>query len=268
MSFDDITYDVAPTGVATIVLNRPQVRNAMRLQSYAELCTALQQADADEAVRAVLVTGSGAGFCAGDDFSDIFLSESKSSWQHDRRVERLTGNGLNGVVEALTTMEKPTVAAVNGPAVGMGMDLSLLCDIRYASDRATFGSFFVRRGIVGTIGGTYFLRHVVGLSRALELLLTGDLIDANEADRIGLVSRVVPHDALMAKATLLAERLASGPPLAQRAIKRVVRQGLVNDWRTLDEYSMAISDVLWETRDHMEGVAAFMEKRSPTFTGS
>lgn len=267
MDYDDIVLAIAPNGVATIELNRPDKRNAMRLQSYAELVDALRTLAADPAIRALLLTGRGAGFCAGDDFADIFTSDTKESWQQDRRVGRLTGPGLNEVVDAFMRIDFPTVAAVNGAAVGMGMDLAVLCDIRYASERAKLGSFFVRRGIAGTIGGTYLLRQDVGLSNALELLLTGDLIDAATAREIGLVSKVLPHERLLPEATALAERLAQGAPLAQRAIKRIVRKGLTADWRTLDEYSDAISDVLWETEDHVEGVQSFLEQRAPTFRG-
>lgn len=267
MAYDDIVLTVSQDAVATIELNRPGKRNAMRLQSYDEVVDALGCVAADPSIRALLLTGRGDGFCAGDDFSDIFTSETKDTWQKDRRVGRLTGRGLNEVVEAFMQVEIPTVAAVNGAAVGMGMDLAVLCDIRYASERARFGSFFVRRGIAGTIGGTYLLRQDVGLSNALELLLTGDLIDAETAREIGLVSKVFAADELLPQATALAQRLAQGAPLAQRAIKRIVRKGLTADWRTLDEYSDAVSDVLWETEDHVEGVQSFLERRPPAFRG-
>jgi enoyl-CoA hydratase/carnithine racemase len=267
MDYEDLVFTVAPNGVATIELNRPDKRNAMRLQSYAELVDALRTVATDTSVRALLVTGRGKGFCAGDDFSDIFTSDTKDTWQKDRRVGRLTGRGLNEMVEAFMQIEVPTVAAVNGAAVGAGMDLAILCDVRYASEQAKFGSFFVKRGIAGTIGGTYFLRQLVGLSNALELLLTGELVDGQTAREIGLVSKVLPPDELMPAATALAQRLALGAPLAQRAIKRIVRKGLTVDWRTLDEYSDAISDVLWETEDHVEGVQSFLENRPPAFRG-
>jgi enoyl-CoA hydratase/carnithine racemase len=267
MNYEDIVLTISPERVATIELNRPQTRNAMRLQSYDELVDALRGIADDPSIRSLLLTGRGKGFCAGDDFSDIFTSDTKDSWQKNRRIGRLTGRGLNEVVDAFMRVEIPTVAAINGAAVGMGMDLAVLCDIRYAADSAKFGSFFVRRGIAGTVGGTYLLRQDVGLSNALELLLTGDLIDAETARSIGLVSKVFPDAELVREAQALAERLAQGAPLAQRAIKRIVRKGLTADWRTLDEYSDAISDVLWETEDHMEGVESFLEKRPAEFKG-
>jgi enoyl-CoA hydratase/carnithine racemase len=147
------------------------------------------------------------------------------------------------------------------------MDIALYCDIRIASDRAKFGWFFVRRGVVGTIGGTFILRQLVGLSKAFELTLTGDLIDADEALRIGLVSKVVAQDALLDEAHALARKLASGPPLAQQAVKRAMHKGFQMEWQSLGEYQQALGDVLWETDDHMEGVHSFTEKREPRFTG-
>ena len=164
-------------------------------------------------------------------------------------------------------LEKPTIAAVNGPAVGYGMDIALYCDIRIASDRAKFGWFFVRRGVVGTIGGTFILRQLVGLSKAFELTLTGDLIDAEEALRIGLVSRVVPQESLLDQAQAMARKIAAGPPLAQQAVKRAMHKGFEMPWHALGEYQQALGDVLWETADHMEGVNSFTEKRQPRFTG-
>lgn len=267
MPYDDLTLTVDDRGVARIVLQRPAVRNALRWQTYDELVDALRAVAADDAVRALLLTGAGKGFCAGDDFSDIFGSESTEEWQRRRRLDRLRTTGLNPVVESLMDVQVPTVAAVNGAAVGMGLDLALLCDIRIASEDAAFGSFFVRRGIVGTVGGTYLLPRIIGVSAAMEMLLTGDLVDARRAAGLGLVSDVVPADDLPARADELLVRLASGPPLAQRAIKRIVRKGLEVDWRTLDEYSDAITDVLWETEDHAEGVRSFLDRRAPRFIG-
>lgn len=267
MSYDDIELTVDERGAARLVLQRPAVRNALRWQTYDELVDALHTIAGDHAVRALLVTGAGKGFCAGDDFSDIFGSDSTEEWQRRRRIDRLRNDGLNAVVESFMAIEVPTVAAVNGAAVGMGLDLALLCDIRIAAQGATFGSFFVRRGIVGTVGGTYLLPRIIGLSAAMEMLLTGDLVDARRAADLGLVSSVVPDGDLPARADEMLLRLASGPPLAQRAIKRIVRKGLEVDWRTLDEYSDALTDVLWETEDHREGVQSYRDERPARFVG-
>ncbi len=267
MSYEDILYDVDDHGVATITINRPDRMNAVRYETYRDLRAALDEADGDDAVRCLVLTGAGRGFCAGDDFQGIFLAEDREQARLNRRLNRIKGSGIQDAVEGFFSFDKPTIAAVNGAAVGMGMDLAIMCDIRYASEQAKFGSYFVRRGVVGSTGGTYLLKHIVGLSKAYELLLSGDLVDAQEAERIGLVSKVVPGERLMEDTYAFARRLASGPPLAQRAIKRVVKKGFDVDWRTLDEYSMSLSDVLWESEDHMEGVRSWVEKREPVYKG-
>ncbi len=268
MTYSDIRYE--NRGLVTwITINRPEVMNAVRPQTYADLTDAFRKADQDPETRFVALTGEGRGFCSGDDVQEIFLAEDRDSQRSARKLRRYRSreDALTPIVPAILDCEKPTIAAVNGAAVGMGMDLALLCDIRIASDRAKFGSFFVRRGVVGSVGGTYFLRQIVGLSRAMEMLLSGELIDAEEADRMGLVSRVVAQDGLTAAVEDLAEKLSWGAPLAQRTIKRVVRQGLTTDWRSLDEYAMPLSDGLWESDDHLEGVRSYTEKRPPEFTG-
>jgi enoyl-CoA hydratase/carnithine racemase len=265
MTESDVLYEVADDGVATLTLNRPEVMNAIRPRTTKEILDAVADVRTNDAVRCLLVTGAGRGFCAGDDFQEIFLNEERSSLHGSRRVRRIRqGEESLDVVFAL---EKPTVAAVNGAAVGYGMDLALYCDIRFASEQARFGWYFVRRGVVGTVGGTFILRQLVGLSKAFELTLTGDLVDADEALRIGLVSKVVPADRLMDEARALAGKLAAGPPLAQQAIKRAMHKGFEVDWQTLGEYQQALGDVLWETEDHLEGVQSFLEKRDPVFHG-
>jgi enoyl-CoA hydratase/carnithine racemase len=147
----------------------------------------------------------------------------------------------------------------------MGMDLALLCDMRIASENAKLGSYFVRRGVIGTVGGTYLLLRIIGLSRAMELLLSGELLNAQDAERLGIVSRVVPHDQLHAAVEALLEKLAWVAPLAQRAIKCVVNKGLSMDWPELEEYGRLLSDELWRTEDHREGVMSHVDKRKPHF---
>jgi enoyl-CoA hydratase/carnithine racemase len=265
MEFEDILYEVAEDGVATLTINRPERMNALRPQTGQEMRRAILAARDDDAVRCLLVTGAGRGFCAGDDFQHIFLADNREDRRNQRKINRIRRG--EDSLDILFGLEKPTIAAVNGPAVGYGMDIALYCDIRLASEEARFGWYFTRRGVMGTIGGTFILRQVVGLSKAMELMLTGDLIDAREAERLGLVSKVLPSVQLMDEARAMASKLASGPPLAQRAIKRAVHKGFEMDWRTLGEYQQALTDVLWETDDHMEGVNAFTEKRQPRFRG-
>jgi len=265
MSEHDVLYEVGDDGVATLTINRPEVMNALRPQTTREMREVVESMRSDDAVRCLLITGAGRGFCAGDDFQAIFLDEDRERRKIDRRVDRIKAGEPS--LDLIFGLEKPTVAAVNGPAVGYGMDIALYCDIRLASEQAKFGWYFVRRGVVGTVGGTFILRQLVGLSKAFELTLTGDLIDAEEALRIGLVSRVVPPDDLMNQARALARKLAAGPPLAQRAVKRAMHKGFSMDWPSLGEYQQALGDVLWDTEDHMEGVRSFLERREPNFQG-
>jgi enoyl-CoA hydratase/carnithine racemase len=265
MTDSDILYDVADDGVATLTINRPEVMNALRAQTSRDMFEALDDVRSNDDVRRLLITGAGRGFCAGDDFQAIFLDEDRANRKIERQIRRIKEGESS--LDEIFALEKPTIAAVNGPAVGYGMDIALYCDIRLASDRAKFGWYFVRRGVMGTIGGTFILRQLVGLSKAFELTLTGDLIDADEALRIGLVSRVVPDAQLMDEALVLARKIASGPPLTQQLIKRSIHKGFGFDWKSLGEYQQAVGDVLWETDDHMEGVHSFLERREPNFRG-
>jgi enoyl-CoA hydratase/carnithine racemase len=265
MDTNDVRYDVGDDGVAVLTFDRPEVLNAIRPSMTKEILAAVADVRTNDGVRCLLVTGAGRGFCAGDDFNAIFLDEHRATRKIERQINRVKHGETS--LDEIFALEKPTVAAVNGAAVGYGMDIALYCDIRLASPAAKFGWFFVRRGVVGTIGGTFILRQLVGLSKAFELTLTGDLVDADEALRIGLVSRVVPADDLLTEAHALARKLASGPPLAQRAVKRAMHKGFQMEWPTLGEYQQALGDVLWETDDHMEGVRSFTERREPHFRG-
>ena len=265
MDFEDILYQVDPDGVATLTINRPERMNALRPQTTSEIRQAIALARDDDDVRCLLVTGAGRAFCAGDDFQAIFLAENRDKSHAARQVRRIKEGEVS--LDDLFALEKPTIAAVNGAAVGYGMDLALYCDIRFASENARMGWFFVRRGVLGTVGGTFILRQLVGLSKALELTMTGDMVPADEALRIGLVSKVVPEADLAAEARAMARKLASGPPLAQRAVKRAMHKGFQMDWKTLGEYQQALGDVLWQTEDHREGVDSFVEKREPRYKG-
>jgi enoyl-CoA hydratase/carnithine racemase len=267
-AYQDILYE--NRGSATwITLNRPARRNAVRPQTNRELTDAFHRAAYDESTSAVVLTGAGAGFCAGDDIQEIFMAEGLderiAAIQIGRYLDREQAHVR--VLAEIIRCEKPVIAAVNGAAVGLGLDLALVCDMRIAAESARFGSFFVRRGIVGTMGTTYFLPRIVGLSRALELAMTGDLIDAAEADRIGLVSRVVSSDGLIAGVEELLERLSWGAPLAQRIIKRVMIRGLSMPWEEFDEYAGPLSDGMWRTEDCLEGATAYVERRPPRFKG-
>jgi enoyl-CoA hydratase/carnithine racemase len=267
MSYEDIRLETRGQ-TSWIIIDRPEAMNAVRPRTYVDLCSAFEAADADRETRFIVLTGEGRGFCAGDDFNEIFLSETgHPGAQRDATLNRYRSRdgAATPVVSAILECTKPTIAAVNGAAVGMGMDLALLCDMRVASVRAKLGSYFVRRGVIGSIGGTYLLPRMIGLSRAMELLLSGELLPAEEALRLGIVSRVVPHDELENAVDALVEKLSWGAPLAQRAIKRTVHKGLAMAWPELEEYGRLLSDELWRTADHKEGVMSHVEKRKPEF---
>jgi enoyl-CoA hydratase/carnithine racemase len=264
-AYEDIRVDTRGRA-SWIFLNRPKAMNAVRPRTYDELCAAFLAAEADRATRYVVLTGEGRGFCAGDDFNEIFLSEENHPARRSAGAlarYRSRGGASTPVVGAILECTKPTIAAINGAAVGMGMDLALLCDMRIAAQSAKLGSYFVRRGVIGSAGGTWLLPRMIGVSRAMELLLTGELIGAAEAERLGIVSRVVPDDRLHAAVDELIEKLSYGSPLAQRAIKRTVKKGLSMAWPELEEYGRMLSDELWRTEDHQEGVRSHVEKRKP-----
>ena len=250
--------------VATITLDRPEVKNALNRELYARLEQAFRDAHRDPDVRCVILTGAGSAFCSGDDVKEIMLApgaETPATRQREP-APRPTPAAM-----AVLECDKPVIAAVNGAAVGWGVDLALFCDIRIASDRARFGELFIKRGLVPDIGGLWRLPQIVGPSKAAELLFTGDIIDAAEAERIGLVSRVVPHDELMTAAPELARKIAANPPIAMRYLKHGLRLSAPGDPREMGAYVMNALAYLFTTEDHREGALSFVEKREPVFKG-
>ncbi|MCZ7578711.1 MAG: enoyl-CoA hydratase-related protein [Dehalococcoidia bacterium] len=250
--------------VATITLNRPEVMNALNREMYAELEQAFRDAHRDPEVRCVVLTGAGRAFCSGDDVKQIMLGE-----QRDETVTRLREVRPRPTPAAAAVLEcdKPVIAAVNGPAVGWGMDLTLFCDIRIASESAKFGELFIKRGLVADIGGLWRLPRVVGPSKAAELLFTGDVIDAREAERIGLVSRVVPPDELRTAAMEIARKIAANPPIAMRYMKEGLRKSVHASMQEMGEYVGSSLAYLFTTEDHKEGAMSFVERREPVFRG-
>ncbi|HEX5479566.1 MAG TPA: enoyl-CoA hydratase-related protein [Dehalococcoidia bacterium] len=250
--------------IATITLDRPEVKNALNRELYTRLEEAFRQGHRDPDVRCVIVTGAGSAFCSGDDVREIMLGEKPALAEP---VVREAKPRPTPAAMAVLECDKPVIAAVNGAAVGWGMDLTLFCDIRIASERARFGELFIRRGLVSDIGGLWRLPQIVGPSRAAELLFTGDIIDAAEAERIGLVSRLVPHDELMPAALELARKIAANPPIAMRYMKQGLRMGVAGDARDIGAYVMQSLAYLFTTEDHREGALSFVEKREPVFKG-
>ena len=263
MEFEEVRYEVRDH-IARVTLNRPDVRNALNRAAYAQLEGAFREAQRDPEVRCILLTGADPAFCSGDDVREIMVGEAGADTAARLRQvrPRPTPAGL-----AVFECDRPVIAAVNGAAVGWGMDLSLLCDIRIASERAKFGELFIKRGLISDIGGLYRLPEVVGPSKAAELLFTGDVIDAKEAERIGLVSDVVPHDALLTRAGELAAKIAANPPLALRHMKEGLRRARRGDLDELGAYIGSTLGYLFTTEDHREGVQSFLEKRPATFKG-
>ena len=263
MEFTVVQYAVADH-IATVTLNRPDVRNALSREAYRQLEAAFREAQRDPDVRCVVLTGTDPAFCSGDDVREIMAGEERES-----TVSRLNDVRAEPTPAAVAVLEcdRPVIAAVNGVAVGWGMDLTLFCDIRIASDRARFGELFIKRGLISDIGGIWRLPEIVGSSNAAELLFTGDIIDAAEAERIGLVSRVVPHDSLMGEANALAAKISANPPLALRYMKEGLRRSRHGDVRELGAFVGRTLGTLFQTEDHKEGVASFLEKRAPVFKG-
>jgi enoyl-CoA hydratase len=246
--------------VAVVTLDRPAARNALTPTTYAELTDAVTAAD--RSARCLVVTGTDPAFCSGDDVKQIMRAAGPQVAEGLRREPRLTP-----AAGALLATDVPVIAAVNGPAVGWGMELALMADIRVASERARFGELFVKRGLCCDVPGLARLAQAVGREAAAELLFTGRVVDAGEARALGLVSRVVPHDELLPTALAVAHDIAANPPLAVRRIKAGLRRALDPDWDDLGRWVAASLAELFTTEDHREGVAAFLERREAHYVG-
>lgn len=257
-------------GVATILLNRPASKNAFTPEMLTEWAEMLAAAREDDSVRAVILTGAGDAFCAGADLKRL----SAAAAHHDdadgpvaltaqRSLERV----VHRVAYAMEALPKPVIAAVNGPAVGAGMDMALMCDFRLASSTARFAEAYIRVGLIPGNGGCYFLPRIVGPEKALELLMTGDFVAADEAQRIGLVSRVVAPERLMDEARLFAARLAALPPVHIQLIKQNVCQSARSDLRASLGLAASHMGIVRSLADSAEAMAAFREGRPGTYHG-
>jgi len=249
-------------GVATITLNRPERRNALNRRAYDEVEAAFRFADTDPEARCVVVTGADPTFCAGEDVKEMMTGEVSDAPRPTRTEYKATPAAM-----AAIDCSKPVIAAVNGPAVGWGMELALYADIRLASEKAVFAELFIKRGLICDVGGLWKLPSLVGPAKAAELLYTGDPIDGTEAARIGLVSQVLPHGELMARAMGMAERIAANPPLALIAMKEGLRRATPGDPNEIGAWAIENIFRLFGTEDHREGVKSFLEKRAPVFVG-
>jgi enoyl-CoA hydratase/carnithine racemase len=245
-------------GIARIVLDRPERMNAFTFEMIDAWVDALQRCRTDDAVKVVLVTGAGEAFCSGGDI--VEMGERLDHTPEQRKSELF--QRIERVPLALEDLDKPVIAAVNGAATGAGMDMALMCDIRYAAQSARFAETYVRVGLVPGAGGAHFLPRLVGVSKALELFFTGDFIDAQEALRIGVVNRVFPDTALMDEVEKIARRIARAPALTLRMTKRAICQGLRNDLRTNLDLISSHYAVITATQEHKDLVRAFIDKKA------
>ena len=262
MTDSALLLDIHSNGVATLTFNRPAKMNAFEEEMERDLPEALAGVATNPAVRVLVVTGAGRAFSAG---GDVVEMRPGGAWQvpESQRIERF--RRFHAICLTLHRFPKPTIAMVNGFAVGLGCNLCLACDLRISSESAKFGLAFVNVGLGDDFGGAWFLPRLVGTGKALELLLTGDTIDAAEAERIGMVNAVVPAEQLAAQTLALAERLARGAASAQALIKETVRLGLQASLEDVLDFEAEHQARQMESADHAEGIAAFLEKRDANF---
>jgi enoyl-CoA hydratase/carnithine racemase len=263
---DYVTYE-QDGHVVTLTLNAPDKRNA--ISTFADcdaVVAAVHRVNRDRSVRAVILTGAGTAFCAGGDLKAMRDRRGIIEGSHADLRENYR-RGVQAMANALYDCDAPTIAAVNGPAIGLGLDVACMCDMRIASEKASFAESFVKVGIVPGDGGAWLLPRVVGMSVACEMSFTGDVLTPQEAKEVRLVSRVVPHEELMDAARALAGRIAANPPEMVRMTKRLLREGQHTRLSTLLEMSAAFQALAHSTEDHKEAVGAMLEKRKPTFTG-
>ena len=254
--------------VAILTLNRPDAMNALGMPGDGDqVQAACEQINNDDDVRCVVLTGAGRAFSAGGDVKAMKAREGAFGGSAVQIRDGYRRN-IHRVVRSIYGLEVPSVAAINGAAIGLGMDVACMTDIRIAADTAKMGVTFLKLGLIPGDGGAWLLPRTIGMSRAAEMLFTGDVIDAKTAADWGLVSRVVPAADLMTEAMALAEKIALQPPHALRLAKSLLKQGQTASYDTLMEMSAAAQAISHLTEDHMEGVDAILEKRAPVFKGS
>jgi enoyl-CoA hydratase/carnithine racemase len=260
---EQLRFDVHEQ-VATLTLNRPDKLNAFTLEMIDAWAEALETCLRDDSIQAIVITGAGRAFCSGGDLAEMRarveetpLNQKDFIWKHVHRIPA-----------TLELIDKPVIAAVNGVANGAGMDMTLMCDIRFAAESARFAEGYVNLALVPGDGGAYFLPRLVGTAKALELLWTGDAIDAHAALQLGIVNQVLPDDELMDYTYRFAQRLASGPTLAIRSIKRLVHASQLSDLRASLDAVSSLMAITGSSNDHREALDAVAESRTPVFKGA
>lgn len=248
--------------VQTITLNRPEKKNAFNTEMITAWAEALQLAQHNDDVHVVIVTGSGSAFCAGGDIGNI-----KAGKPSRLEAKNMLWEDIHRIAFQMNKMDKPVIAAINGPAVGAGLDMALMADIRTMANETKVSEGYIKVGLIPGDGGAYYLPRIVGQSKALELLWTGKPVEAEEAKEIGLVDHIYPSEQLLTETTALAESIAAGPQVAIRMIKRSVRQSANLDLETSLDLISSHMAIITDTDDHKEAIDAFIEKRQPKFTG-
>ena len=258
--YRSLRYEVSER-IATITLDRPEALNSLTVPLKRELLGAFTAAGRDRDVRVVVLTGAGRAFCAGQDLRERLETDAAP-------LEIEVRERYNPLIRGIWRLEKPVIAAVNGVAAGAGASLAFACDIRIAADSASFNLAFGRVGLVPDSGATWLLPRLVGAAKAAELALIGDAVTAQDAERLGFVARVVPGDELMAVAHDLAARLADAAPRALALTKRAIQRALESTFDEALDYEAHLQGVAGRTRDHAEGIQAFIDKRPPRFEGT
>ena len=264
MSYEFITFDRRGS-VAWVTLNRPEVRNALKPEMREELIDAIGVVGADLDLRCLVITGAGEGFCSGADISGAGARQGQK--RHAGMARDAIRGGSQRLFRTLWELETPTIAAVNGVAAGIGCHIAFACDLVIASEKARFIEVFARRGIVPDGGGAYILPRLIGLAKAKEMVFFAEPWGAADAERIGLVNKVVAPEALEQAATEWADRLAAGPTKALGLAKRLLNRSLESDLSTSLEEEALVQELINQTDDIKEGMIAFGERRDPTFTG-
>jgi enoyl-CoA hydratase/carnithine racemase len=253
--------------VVTLTLNKPETRNALSDDLVSDLVARLKQVDADESVSCLIITGAGKSFSSGGNLKDIRAMTQERNLSTNE-IRRWYTEGIQNIPRTMQQITVPTIAAVNGHAIGAGCDLTMMCDIRIASEKAIFAESFMRVGLIPGDGGAWFLPRVIGMSRACEMSYTCDMINAAKADKWGMVSEVVAPDQLLDTAAAMAERIAAHPPVGIRLAKKLIRDSQDIPLGAALEMAAGMQATLQQTDDHLEAIDAVLENREPVYKGS